>query len=203
MNLIVVSYGPNNMRTDMSSVVELFESAPDTAVAILSQLWFAHIRVHLIGSHCFAVQPLLYFDSARSIVHLVGHICGLGHDRIMYLVNDISIHTKFCVGMGLFGIKHLFDGQRSDCVLAICPLYMDFSADYGFIALFNIINILFLVDWKLLHLPQTRHHQQPLVLHTRSSTDSHRSRNLVSSAEHQDGRAWYIPILFYCTICAA
>jgi hypothetical protein len=73
-DLVEISDGADNMGADMALVVKGLEATIDPDIGVLFQG-----GVGSVGRRV-AVDPLLYFDEAGTIVEFVSNVCGLGGD---------------------------------------------------------------------------------------------------------------------------
>src|SRR4051794_18836494 len=95
IDLVVVGDRSNNMSTNVSFVVECFESAPHSAVCILDQFCFVHVFWPLwVRGRGIAVNPLFYFNRACPIIDFVGDIGSL-RAGIPYLANKGYLYSTY------------------------------------------------------------------------------------------------------------
>lgn len=80
MHFVEVFDWSDDVRTNVSLVVESFQPPPHSGVAVLDELGFGAVHVFAVGVVGVWVDPLLDFDCAGAVVEAVGVVCGLGGD---------------------------------------------------------------------------------------------------------------------------
>ena len=87
LDLIFVDNGPDNVRADVTFVVEGFEAAPDAGVFVLGEFGLGRggSKGVVQGSVGVGIDPLLHLYRTGAVVEFVGYICGLGGN-----VTDLS-----------------------------------------------------------------------------------------------------------------
>lgn len=114
---------PDDMRADMSPVVESFQSAPHPRPFILHEpgIVLAACPAAEIHGRGLGIDPLLYFDRAGAVVEFVGDVGGLGGDVADLadegdLLDFDVVDFELGVGMRLGGVEDLFDGAGAEGV---------------------------------------------------------------------------------------
>jgi hypothetical protein len=109
VDLVEVCHGSDNMRTDMTLVIEGLETAPNTNVGLELE---TRVGIVLL----IDIDPLLDLNRSGAIFDLEGDICRLGLD-VANLSDECdlghggTVDFEVGAGVGLFGVEDLLDGD--------------------------------------------------------------------------------------------
>lgn len=124
---------PDDMRADMSPVIESFQPSPHPRPFILHEPGGIVLAAACpappaeIHGRGLGIDPLFDFDGAGAVVEFVGDVGGLGGD-VADLANEGDlldfdvVDFELGVGMRLGGVEDLFDGAGAEGVFRLADV---------------------------------------------------------------------------------
>jgi hypothetical protein len=147
IDLVVIGNRSDYVCADVLLIVESLQLAPYSAVAVFDEFRFRIVvSPRLLGKRNVAIIPLLDFNHTSPVVDFVSNVGGLGADianlpdernlagisvlrrycaepsKGTYMTNSHFIDLVTCVGIWLFCVEDLLDGERTHGVFPVVSL---------------------------------------------------------------------------------